>query len=104
MNETCLKQHENVIREAAQGAQDAQAGYTCDDSAKRQPVAFNEVKECRRGHETLSANLATQSIKRIRKRHAMRLMSDAYATGIVRGQEEHTHLRAKAKDHYVTSA
>ena len=31
---------------AAQVAQDAQAGYACDYCSKRQPMAFQEVKQC----------------------------------------------------------
>ena len=34
----------------------------------------------------------------------MRLMSDAYGKGIVRGQAENTNLRAYGKDHDITSA
>ena len=44
---------EDVIIQAAQCAQDAQAGYACDYCNKRQPMAFNEVKECCKGHQDL---------------------------------------------------
>ena len=38
------------------------------------------------------------------KRHAARIMNDAYGKGIVRGQEENTNLRGYSEDHDVTSA
>ena len=40
----------------------------------------------------------------IGKRHATRLMSDAYGRGIVRGQVENTNLRAYHKGSPVTAA
>ena len=40
----------------------------------------------------------------IGKRHATRLMSDAYGRGIVRGQVENTNLRAYHKNSVVTAA
>ena len=45
-DEACLRNNETYIIHAAQVAQYAQAGYACDDCTKRQPCAFNEVKEC----------------------------------------------------------
>ena len=42
---------------ATQFAQDAQCGYACDYCSKRQPMAFNEVKECCKGQQNLSASL-----------------------------------------------
>ena len=80
--------------EATQVAQDAQAGYACDYCTKRQPLAFNECKECVKGHRQLASDLKKESLNRIGKRHATRLMSDAYGKGIVRGQVENTNLRA----------
>ena len=45
--ETCIDSiAESKIIESVQVAQDAQAGYACDYCNKRQPMAFNEVKEC----------------------------------------------------------
>lgn len=85
--------------EATQVAQDTQAGYACDYCTKPQPVAFNEVKACCKGHHTL----AEQS-RRTGKRHATRIMSDAYGNGIVRGQVENANLRAHAQNHDVTAA
>ena len=38
------------------------------------------------------------------KRHASRLMSDAYGKGIVRGQAENVNLRVNARDDDVTHA
>ena len=90
--------------EATQIAQDAQAGYACDYCTKRQPMAFNECMECVKGHRQLGLDLKQESLNRIGKRHAMRLVSDAYNKGIVRGQVEHTNLRAYATSSDVTSA
>ena len=82
----CLGEREEaLIVEAMQFGQDAQAGYACDYSAKRQPMAFNEVKECCKGHQTLHEQLRGDRTSYIGKRHASRLMSDAYGKGIVRG-------------------
>ena len=88
---------DEIVR-AAQIAQDAQAGYACDYCTKRPPMAFNEVKECCKGHQELTERLRGDSVNYIGKRHATRLMSDAYGKGIVRGQAENTNLRAYAKE------
>jgi len=93
-----------TIVEAAQCAQDAQAGYACDYCTKRQPMAFNEVKECCKGHITLSEKLGGEKVNYIGKRHVTRLMCDAYGKGVVRGQVENTNLRAYWKDNAVTAA
>ena len=105
-DENCLEldvSDEEIIR-AAQIAQDAQAGYACDYCTKRSPMAFNEVKECCKGHQDLTERLRGESTNYVGKRHAMRLMSDAYGKGIVRGQVENTNLRAYAKENDVTFA
>jgi len=94
----------NVILQAAQTSQDAQAGYACDYCNKRQPMAFNEVKECCKGHDGLAESLHGEGLSYIGKRHATRLMSDAYGRGIVRGQAENTNLRANGKFNDVTAA
>ena len=75
---TCLQYSEKVMIEATQIAQDAQAGYACDYCTKRQPMAFNKCKECCKGHRQLAENLRNEPLNRIGKRHATRLMSDAY--------------------------
>jgi hypothetical protein len=63
-------------------------------------VLLNEVKECCKGHTTLSQRVRSEDacVIRIGKRHATRLMSDAYGRGIVRGQVKSTNLRAYHKD------
>ena len=94
----------DVILQAAQTSQDAQAGYACDYCNKRQPMAFNEVKECCKGHDGLAESLHGEGLSYIGKRHATRLMSDAYGRGIVRGQAENTNLRANGKFNDVTAA
>ena len=93
-NEKCLQNNDDAIIETAQVPQDAQAGYACDYCTKRQPMAFNEVKECCKGHHTMSDKIAKESVNDIGKRQATRLMSNAYNKGIVRGQVENTNLRA----------
>ena len=53
---------ESKLIEAAQVAQDAQAGYACDYCNKRQPMAFNEVKECCKGHQDLTERVGDRSV------------------------------------------
>ena len=90
--------------EATQIAQDAQAGHACDYCSKRQPMAFNECREACKGHRKLAATISAEPLNRVGKRHAMRIMSDAYGKGIVRAQVENNNLRAYAKEHDITSA
>ena len=48
----CYAETDNSkLIEACQVAQDAQAGYACDYSNKRQPMAFIEGKEWCKGHQ-----------------------------------------------------
>jgi hypothetical protein len=104
-DESCtMNADESGIIQAAQASQDAQAGYACDYCNKRQPMAFSEVKEFCKGHVDLTAKTRGESINYIGKRHATRLMSDAYGKGIVRGQAENTNLRAYEKANDVTAA
>ena len=58
----------------------------------------------RQGPQTLSATICKDCVDIISKRHAVRLMSDAYGNGIVRRQVEHTNLRACTKPYQVTAA
>ena len=95
---------EKSMLRAVQGAQDAQVGYACDYCTKRSPMAFNEVKECCKGHQDLNQRVRGESLNYQGKRHAMRLMSDAYGKGIVRGQVENTNLRAHGSTEQVTRA
>ena len=85
-------------------AQDGQAGYACDYCTKRQPMAFNECMECVKGHRQLASDLRNEGLNRIGKRHAMRLMSDAYGKGIARAQVENTNHRAYGTPSDVTAA
>jgi hypothetical protein len=94
----------DVILNAAQTSQDAQAGYSWHYCNKRHPMAFNEVRECCKGHDGLAESLHGKGLSYIGKRHATRLMSDAYGRGIVRGQAENTYLRAYGKFNDVTAA
>ena len=67
-------------------------------------MAFNEMKECCKGQKTLAENIKQEPLQCQGKRHATRLMNDAYGKGIVRGQVENTNLRAYSKDNDVTPA
>ena len=67
-------------------------------------MAFHEVKECCKGHDDLAKEVCGESLHQIGKRHASRLMSDAYGKGIVRGQAENTNLRANGKPNDVCAA
>ena len=66
------------MSEAGQMAQHAQAGYAFDYCTKRQPMAFNEVKECCEGHSTLAENIRQEPLQHQGKRHATRIMNDKY--------------------------
>ena len=77
-----------AIIEAAQIAQDAQAGYACDYQNKRGPRAFHEIKECRKGHHQLAQHTASKDRSYIGKRHVTRLCSDAYGKGVVRSMQD----------------
>ena len=95
---------EDVIIQAAQVAQDAQAGYACDYSNKRQPMRFNEVKECCKGHTVMAETIAREPVNTQGKRHAVRIMNDLYGEGIVRGQVENAILLAYSRKDGVTAA
>ena len=100
----CLAYSEKAMIEMIQMAQDAQAGYACDYCTKRQPMAFNEVKECCKGHQKLGEKYQGEPINKLGKRFANRIMSDAYGKGIVRAQVENTNLRVYSQNVDVTSA
>ena len=67
-------------------------------------MGFNEVKENCKGHRDPGPQLNGRGLNYIGKRHASRLMSDAYGKGIVRGQAENVNLRAYQKSNDVTAA
>ena len=89
----CDNRDDATIVQAAQMSQDAQAGYARDYCNKRQPMAYNEVKECCKGHEDLSEQIRGEPLSVCGKRHMTRLMSDSYGKGVVRSQTECTLLR-----------
>ena len=68
---------EDEIIDSCQNAQNAQAGYACDYTAKNQAMAFNEVKECCKGHENVSAKLRGESLNYVAGRHRKRLLNVA---------------------------
>eukprot|EP00959_Pyramimonas_sp_CCMP1952_P252743 5280380-Pyramimonas_sp.AAC.1 len=68
--------------------QDAQAGYACDYCMKRQSMVFHEVNECCKGVGKRGRQLQGESVNRIGKRVASRIVSDAHGKCIVRGQVE----------------
>ena len=88
------------VAAAVQRAQDAQTGYCSDYCAKNQPMAFHEVRELQKGHTQLHAAAMQrgEGTEKGGKRHAMRIMSDAYQKGIVRGQVENCNLRANHRE------
>ena len=100
----CLAYKEKDLIEATQIAQDAQAGYACDYRSKRQPLAFNECKECVQGLQRLSERYRDDPLNKLGKRYAMRIMSDACGKRCVRAAVEHTNLRAYAGSYDITSA
>ena len=67
-------------------------------------MAFNEVKECCKGHTTLAANISREPVNTQGKRHAVRVLNDLYGKGIVRGQVENTNLRAYSRKDDITAA
>ena len=93
----CLEFSEKELIEATQAAQDAQAGNTCDYCNKRQPLSFNECRECVKGLKQLSARYKDDPLNKLGKRYAMRIMRDAYGKCCVRAAVENTNLRAYAK-------
>ena len=104
-DEACVKNsHDDTIIESTQVAQYAHAGYACDYCTKRQPMAFNEVKECCKGHNTLASLINREPVNSQGKRFAIRILNDLYGKGIVRGQVENTNLRAYSRKEEVTPA
>jgi hypothetical protein len=95
-----INEEEMVL--AAQLAQDAQAGYACDYCNKCQPMAFSEVKECMKGVRALGSQLKSESLAYQGKRYALRLCSDWYGKGIVRGQAE-TQTSAPTQSQMMSS-
>ena len=89
---------------AAQRAQDAQTGYSCDYCGKNQPMAYKEIQEFRKGHQNLHATHAQEGPGKLGRRHVCRFLSDAYCKGIVRGQVECCNLRATYQDTYAVAA
>ena len=91
---------------AMQRAQDAQTGYCCDYCSKSQPMAFHEVREFQKGHMALHQDLSTKqnTLQTHGQRHTLRLLTDAYCKGIVRGQVECANLRANHKEDQVVHA
>ncbi len=102
--ECLLGVNDDDIAIAAQVAQDAQVGYTCDYQNKRNPIAVHEVKEWMKGHAVLTEQLKGESTAYIGRRHAQRLVSDLYGKGIVRGSVECTNLLTHCTRQDVTSA
>ena len=71
-------------------------GYCSDYCAKNQPMAFHEIREFQKGHCQLHKDILQRgdSLDKVGKKRAMRIMSDAYLKEIVRGQVECCNLRA----------
>ena len=92
------------VAAAAQVAQDAQVGYSCDYQNKRNPIAVHEVKEFMKGHSTLHEQLQGEPVGYMGRRHAQRLISDFYAKGICRGAVECVNLLTHSSSNDVTAA
>ena len=107
---TCGKKLDATQRRAVAGAvqraQDAQTGYCSDYCAKNQPMAFHEIREFQKGHCKLHAEILQRgdSLDKVGKKHAMRIMSDAYLKGIVREQVECCNLRANHSEESAVAA
>ena len=107
---TCGQRLDAAQRQAVAGAvrraQDAQTGYCSDYCAKNQPMAFHEIREFQKGHCKLHAEILQRgdSVDKVGKKHAMRIMSDAYLKGIVRGQVECCNLRANHSEQSAVAA
>ena len=56
------------------------------------------------GHHDVAEKVADHKLQVLGKRHHLRLMSDAYGEGIVRGQVENMNLRAYHQSSRVTAA
>ena len=93
-----------AIALAAQRAQDAQTGYCSDYCSKNQPMGFHEIKEFQKGHIALHTTLTDSDLNSMGKRHASRLLSDAYCKGLVRGQVECCNLRANHVEGQIVAA
>ena len=91
---------------AAAKCQAAQAGYACDYATKRLARGFQEVKEHIKGHHSMPQTVAKEqrTPAYLGKRHAARILSDAYGKDVVRSQQERTNLNANAKDIDPTAA
>ncbi|CAE7884687.1 unnamed protein product, partial [Symbiodinium sp. KB8] len=87
---------QNSLREMTQQAQvnqAAQAGYACNYSNKRNPIAVNEVQEWKKSQKDLEAELQNNaSSGYVGARVSKRLMTDAFARGVVRGSVECANL------------
>ena len=89
---------QKVVLFAAQRAQDAQTGYSCDYCSKTQPMAFLELKELQKSHAAVAEQTKSRGLAYQGKRHMTRFMSDAYCKGIVRGHAECSNLRCYATE------
>ncbi|CAE7580167.1 unnamed protein product [Symbiodinium sp. CCMP2592] len=89
---------QKMVLFAAQRAQDAQTGYSCDYCAKTQPMAFLELKELQKSHAAVAEQTKAKGLAYQGKRHMTRFMSDAYCKGIVRGHAECSNLRCYATE------
>ena len=73
--------------------QAAQAGYACDYSNKRNPIAVHEVKEWQRSQAELATELENNpSSGYVGARASKRLMTQCFARGVVRGSVECANL------------
>ena len=88
----CLINKDEVVTEVTQMVQDAKAGDACYYCTNRQPMAFNEVDKCCKGHSSVVEHIRQQPLQRQGTRRTTRFMCDACGEGMVCGQVENTNV------------
>ncbi|CAJ1460811.1 unnamed protein product, partial [Effrenium voratum] len=82
----------------------AQAGYGCDYTNKRLPIAVHELKEWQKGQRELGEELKDKPAGYVGARVAKRLTTDCYARGVCRGAVECANLTTRAAANDPTAA
>ena len=82
----------------------AQSGYPCDYYCKRLARGFQEVRHHTKGHHAMQEAIKARPCSYIFKRHAARILSDAYGKDIVRSLQVWVSLNVMSNDIDVTAA
>jgi Methionine synthase I, cobalamin-binding domain len=93
---------EDCSREELHGHQTSQAatvGYQTDYASKRKPIPVQEIRLWTQGHRALRIRNVRAPIGYLTRRHAKRILSDAYCRGVVRGAVEASNLSAHFSEH-----